>query len=105
MKTKPVVTLVAAAGLLCTASILAGLRHRLTRHDNPAPEPEQDPREGERLRIEKALGHMIVKFDPALYASNLERASRLPDRDTLRRSMPRSNRPAWWDLRDDRDGR
>ena len=97
--------LLAVAALLSTASILAGLRHKLGRHESASPDTEQDPQEAERLRIEAALGHMIVKFDPALYASNLERAKRLPDRDTLRRSMPKSNRPAWWDLREDRDGR
>ena len=103
MKTKPVLALVAVAALLSTASILAGLRHRLARHDNPAPKPEPDPREAERLRIEKALGHLVVKFDPNLYAQFLKNPN-LPDRDTLRRSQPRSNRPAWWDLREERDG-
>jgi hypothetical protein len=100
MKSKPVLTLVAAAALLSTASILAGLRNRLARHDNPAP----SPRESDRERFEKALGDMVVKFDPEVYAQFLKNPH-LPDRDTLRRSQPRSNRPAWWDLRDERDGR
>lgn len=87
---------------LSTASLLAGLRQALGRR---APhQPPLSPREAERRRIREALGDMLAPpIDFNNWPEHLRPTADMPDRDTLRRSLPRSKRPAWHDIREDRD--
>jgi hypothetical protein len=93
--------LIGLAALLSTSSLLGGLRHALARREKA--ESEVDPREAERRRIREALGDAVGSIDLSLWPEHLRPKPGQPDRDTLRRSMPRSERPAWHDIREDRD--
>ncbi len=95
------VALVGVGMLLSTASLLAGLRHALGRREHA--EPDLDPREAERRRIREALGDVVAPLDLSQWPEHLRGGADLPDRDTLRRSMPRTDRPAWHILREERD--
>jgi hypothetical protein len=96
--------LIAVIGLLSTASILAVIRQRLGHRDD-ARTPEQK-REAERKRIREALGDILAPpIDLNDWPEHLRPRPGLPDTDTIRKSMPRSERPAWHDLREDRDAR
>lgn len=108
MKTKPVLALAVIAALLCTASILAGLRHRLARHDKPAPAPEPhaepDATDAERARVRAALADILAPpIDFNKLPPHLRPRPGMPTRDELRESLPRNPRPAWQDLREMRD--
>ena len=97
------ILLLCAATVASTASLVAGLRHALSRHrrTDDAPVVHDD----ERRRLRAALKDMIVDVDLDAWPAHLRPTADMPDRDTLRRSLPRSNRPAWIDIREDRDGR
>jgi hypothetical protein len=99
--------LLAAAVLvaaLSTASLLAGIRHALGKRESV--KPQLTPREEERRRIREALGDMLAPpIDFNNWPEHLRPTADMPDRDTLRRSLPRSKRPAWHDIREDRDAR
>jgi hypothetical protein len=94
--------LVAALAIVSTASILTGLRHafgRRDRRDEPA-----DPCEAERARIREALGDLLAPpLDLSKWPEHLRPGPDTPDRDTLRNSLPKSDRPIWMDLREERD--
>lgn len=95
---------VAAALLLSSASLLAGIRHALGKREHR--EPELTPRELERKRIREAMGDLLAPpIDFNDWPEHLRPRADMPDRDTLRRSLPRSDRPAWQDIREDRDAR
>ena len=90
--------------LLATASLLAGLRHALRRERRHAPETPESRREEERRRLRAAMGDMLAPpIDFGRWPENLRPRPDLPDRDKLRRSLPKSTRPAWMDIREDRD--
>jgi hypothetical protein len=90
--------------LLFTASLLAGLRHALGRRAHP--ESELTPRELERKRIREAMGDLLAPpIDFNNWPEHLRPYPGMPDRDTLRRSITPIDRPAWVDIREDRDGR
>jgi hypothetical protein len=97
------IVLATIAVLVTTGSLLAGLRRTLGHRHKP--EPELDPREAERRRIREALGDVVAPLDLREWPESLRPKPGLPDRDTLRDSMPVADRPAWHDLRDDRDSR
>ena len=94
------IIVVAAGAILSTASLLTAVRHALRREK---PEPDLDPREAERQRIREALGDAVGSINLSLWPEHMRPRPGLPDRDTLRRSLPRSERSAWLDLREDRD--
>jgi hypothetical protein len=93
------VVLVAAIATLSTASILAGLRHALGRDKRP---PE-DEREAERRRIREHLGDIVKPLDLSDWPDRLRGREDLPDRDTLRSRVRPIDRPAWVDIREERD--
>lgn len=101
MKKNATVILAGLLALLSTASLLAGLRHALGRREKR--ETPESRREAERRRIREAMGDMLGTIDPEMWPEHLRPGPGLPDRDTLRRSLPRSARPAWVDIREDRD--
>ncbi|MEX0750228.1 MAG: hypothetical protein WD359_05405 [Dehalococcoidia bacterium] len=96
------VILLGALAVLSSASILAGLRHAFGNRDKGEREP-LDPREAERQRIRKALGDVGSPLDLSEWPEHLRPRPDTPDRDTLRNSLPRSERPVWMDLREERD--
>jgi hypothetical protein len=102
MSKKNLLALVGVVGLLATASLLAGLRHALRRD---RPEAELDPREAERKRIREALGDVVRPMDLNDWPERMRPRPGLPDRDTLRAMVPKTDRPAWQILREDRDTR
>ena len=93
--------LVATLAIASTASILAGLRHAFG-HRDKREEPD-DPREAERARISEALGDVVKPLALSEWPERLRGRSDLPDRDTLRNSLPPSEHPIWLDLREERD--
>ena len=103
MKRRYTLIVVAAiAALASTASLIAGLRHALRREH--AAEPPLDEREAERQRIREALGDLLAPpIDFNDWPEYLRPRPDLPDADTLRRSLPYTERPAWHDIREDRD--
>jgi hypothetical protein len=103
-KRNSLVALVGLAAMLSMASLLTAVRHALTRREKAPPEPDLDPREAERRRIREALGDMLAPpIDLNDWPERFRPRPGLPDRDTLRRSLPRSNRPAWHDIREERE--
>jgi hypothetical protein len=95
---------VALAAVVLSASRFAGIRHAFGKREH-AP-PELSARELERLRIREAMGDLLAPpLDLSKWPEHLRPKPGMPDRDTLRRALPRSNRPAWHDLREDRDAR
>ncbi len=103
MKHRSLTLVIIVLGALSTASLLAGLRHALRRERRV---PDLDPREAERRRIREALGDLLAPpIDYSMWPEHLRPTPDMPDRDTLRRSLPRSARPAWMDIREDRDAR
>lgn len=99
MKKALLITVIAA---LSTASFLAGLRNAFGHRDGRDREP-QDQREAERQRIREALGDIVRPLDLSKWPEHLRPGPDTPDRDTLRNSLPRSARPVWMDLREERD--
>ena len=95
--------MVGLATMVSTASLLTAMRHALARREKAEPERDLDPQEAERRRIREALGDAVGSLDLSLWPEHLRPRPGLPDRDTLRRSMPKSERSAWIDLREDRD--
>jgi len=93
------------AALLATASLLASLRHALRRERRHAPDTAEGRREEEWRRIREALGDVVRPLDLSMWPEHLKGRADLPDRDTLRASIPPIDRPAWVDIREDRDVR
>lgn len=94
----------ALVAVLSSASLLAGIRHALGKREQV--EPELSPRELERRRMREAMGDLLAPpIDFNDWPEHLRPKPGMPDRDTLRRSLPRSDRPAWQDIREDRDAR
>ena len=54
-------------------------------------------------RIREALGDIVRPLDLSKWPEHLRPGPDTPDRDTLRNSLPRSARPVWMDLREERD--
>ena len=77
---------------LSTASLLAGLRHALGRREQPAS--AQDAQDSDRAKIQKVLGDVVRPLDLSVWPEHLRPRPGMPDRDTLRRSLSRSSRPA-----------
>jgi hypothetical protein len=104
MRRSYLVVAAAFVAVLSSASLLAGIRHALGKREQI--EPELSPRELERRRIREAMGDLLAPpLDLSKWPEHLRPKPGMLDRDTLRRSMPRSDRPAWLDLREDRDAR
>jgi hypothetical protein len=92
------IAVAATAALASTASLIAGLRHALRREhaDNTLSDLQQ---------IREELGARVGRIDPKDFPEYLRPRPDLPDADTLRRSLPYNDRPAWHDIREDRDAR
>ncbi|HYM16491.1 MAG TPA: hypothetical protein VEZ14_13120 [Dehalococcoidia bacterium] len=104
MKKQLLLVLAGALALLSTASLLAGLRHALHRREKRVPVAPESTREAERRRIREALGDMLAPPpDLSQWPEHLRPTPDMPDRDTLRRSMPRLNPPLSQTIRDERD--
>lgn len=87
---------------LSTASLLAGIRHALGKRETA--EPELTPRELERRRIREAMGDLLAPpLDLSKWPEHLRPKPGMPDRDTLRRSMPRLDPPLSQTIREERD--
>jgi hypothetical protein len=95
--------LIGAVALASCASIIASLRHALGRREKRAP--EHDALEAERAKIQAALGDRVAPLDLSMWPERLRGRPELPDRDTLRNSITPIDRPAWVDVREDRDAR
>ena len=101
MKNRALTVVALIVAVLSTASLLAGLRHALRRERR---EPELDPREAERRRVREALGDMLAPpIDYNMLPEHLRPTPDTPDRDTLRRSLPRLDPPLSQTIRDERD--
>jgi len=93
--------LLVIAAVASTASILATIRHALRRDRGVSPE---ELREAERRRIREGMGDLLAEpLDLSEWPPHLRPSPDLPDRDTLRNQMRRFDRPAWMDLREERD--
>jgi hypothetical protein len=92
------IALAAVAALASTASLLAGLRHALRREH--APDARSDIE-----RIRDALGPRVGKIDPNDFPEYLRRDDDPRDTDAIRASITPIDRPAWKDIREDRDAR
>jgi hypothetical protein len=90
-------------GVLLTASLLAGLRQALGRREKSEAEVMPDEREYSRIR--KVMGGALGSIDPDDFPEHLRPTPGLPGRDALRRSLTPIDRPAWQDIREDRDAR
>lgn len=100
-RVSPVVILLAVAALASMASLLAGLRHALRGREKP--EHDIDPKD-ERARIRAAMGDMLApSIDFSLYPERLRPRPGMPDRDTLRQSMPILDPPLSQTVREERD--
>jgi len=92
----------AIVAALSTASLLAGIRHALGKRETV--EPDLTPRESERRRIGEALGDMLAPpIDFNNWPEHLRPTPDMPDRDTLRRSMPKLDPPLSQTIREERD--
>ena len=88
--------------VLSTASLLAWIRRALGKRETV--EPELPPREAERRRIREALGDMLappINFNN--WPEHLRPTLDMPDRDTLRASMPKLDPPLSQTIREERD--
>jgi hypothetical protein len=87
---------------LSTASLLAGIRHALGKRETV--QPELTPHEAELRRIREALGDMLAPpIDFSNWPEHLRPTPDMPDRDTLRGSMPKLSPPLSQTIREDRD--
>jgi hypothetical protein len=87
---------------LSTASLLAGIRHALGKREHR--KPELTPRELERKRVRDAMGDLLAPpIDFNDWPEHLRPYPGMPDRDTLRRSLPRLDPPLSQTIREERD--
>jgi hypothetical protein len=87
---------------LSTASLLAGIRHALGKRETA--EPELTPLEAERRRIREAMGDLLAPpIDFNNWPERLRPTPDMPDRDTLRKSMPKLDPPLSQTIREERD--
>jgi hypothetical protein len=82
--------------------LLAGIRRALGRRE--AAKPELTPREAERRRIREVLGDLLAPpIDFNKWPAHLRPMPDMPDRDTVRKSMPRLDPPLSQTSREERD--
>lgn len=82
--------------------ILTSIRHVFGRRE--ARRPLAGEQAGERARIRALMGDLLAPpIDVTLLPPHLRPGPDTPDRDTLRESLPPPRRPAWIDIREDRD--
>lgn len=100
MKRRSPLVLIAASAalLLSTASLIAGLRHALRREHPPDTRTDIE-------RIREELGPRVGRIDPNDFPEYLRRDDDPRDTDALRDSITPIDRPAWQDIREDRDAR
>lgn len=102
MRRSYLVVAAALVAVLSSASLLAGIRHALGKRE--LSEPELSPRELERRRMREALGDLLAPpLDLSKWPERLRPKPGMPDRDTLRRSMPRLEPPLSQTIREERD--
>lgn len=101
MKGTPVLLFLAVLSApLLLASLLSGLRHALGLRD-----PGHGDSAVERDQMLAAMRGLVSPIDPGTWPEHLRPHRDVPSRDELRRRQDKHGRPAWHDIREDRDAR